>query len=79
MAANGDPTAAFDAAVLPSLIGETLQPEIRITTFVAQHPNPDMFSAGVVLDSFSDSDLKLREEVLPKLARNRIVFPQDLV
>jgi transglutaminase/protease-like cytokinesis protein 3 len=27
-----------------------------------------------VFDNFTDSDLKLREEALPKLARNLIVF-----
>ena len=86
------------------LIGEGLQPEIRMTALVPQHPNPDVFSVYVVQEvlrkaieitapqsapikmetprvfgDLTDSDLKLREEVLPKLARNLIVFPQDFV
>lgn len=45
----------------------------------ATKPTPIKMEIPGVFDGFLDSDLKLREKILPKLMRNAVVLPQDLV
>ena len=59
-----------------NVVQEVVRKAIQIT---ASKPTPIKMEPLRILDRFIDSNLKLRKEVLPKLAGNLIVLLQNLV
>lgn len=75
---------------MAALVPQHLNPDV-FSVYVVQHvvrkaieitapqSAPIKMETPRIFGNLTDSDLKLRKEILPELARNLIVFPQDLV
>ena len=62
----------LSANIVQEMVGETIQITASKSALI------EVEEAGI-LNGFSDTDVKLREEVVPKLVRNLIILSQNLI